>query len=55
MKPPIELFIESKVLPEYQSIVVKFRALIKNFLILKKKCVEEPRNIMVFLFIEINE
>ncbi|QQS61512.1 MAG: YdeI/OmpD-associated family protein [Candidatus Moraniibacteriota bacterium] len=30
MKPPIELFIESKVLPEYQSIVVKFRALIKK-------------------------
>ena len=30
MKTPIELFIESKVLPEYQPIVEKFRTLIKN-------------------------
>lgn len=30
IKPAIELFIESKVLLEYQSIVAKFRAFIKN-------------------------
>jgi hypothetical protein len=30
MKTPIELFIESKVLPEYMPIVEKFRNLIKN-------------------------
>ncbi len=30
MKTSIKLFIESKVLPEYQSIVNKFRALIKK-------------------------
>ena len=30
MKTPIELFIESKVLPEYRAIVDKFRRLIKS-------------------------
>ena len=30
MKPPIELFIESKVLPEYQPIFSNFRILIKQ-------------------------
>jgi len=30
MKTPMEIFIESKVLPEYRPIVIKFRALIKN-------------------------
>ena len=30
MKTPIELFIESKVLPEYRVIVDRFRRLIKN-------------------------
>ena len=30
MKNEIDLFIEAKVLPEYQSIVSKFRELIQN-------------------------
>jgi hypothetical protein len=30
MKTPIELFIESKVLPEYRAVVDKFRRLIKS-------------------------
>lgn len=30
MKTPIELFIESKVLPEYRAIVVRFRRLVRS-------------------------